>query len=140
MDSLAVTNIDDIYLKPYIQYYHSFLYYLLSLQPLLLKNQKVLSWSKHKFTSSVLPTDMTLYNGTGLKQIVILENLIPLQIANLTVIFQQKARKFVSQIYHSNKFTIGNTNTKICSRRMNNIQKQYHYIEVQVWDDECVRT
>ena len=23
---------------------------------------------------------------------------------------------------------------------MTNIQKQYHYIEVQVWDDECVRT
>ena len=21
---------------------------------------------------------------------------------------------------------------------MNNIEKQYHYIEVQVWDDECV--
>ena len=32
------------------------------------------------FTSSVLPTDLTLYNGTGLKQIVIIENLIPLQI------------------------------------------------------------
>ena len=23
---------------------------------------------------------------------------------------------------------------------MTNIQKEYHYIEVQVWDDECVRT
>lgn len=23
---------------------------------------------------------------------------------------------------------------------MNNIEKQYHYIEAQVWDDECVRT
>lgn len=23
---------------------------------------------------------------------------------------------------------------------MNNIEKQYHYIETQVWDDECVRT
>lgn len=32
------------------------------------------------FTSLVLPTDLTLYNGTGLKQIAIIENLIPLQI------------------------------------------------------------
>lgn len=23
---------------------------------------------------------------------------------------------------------------------MAHIEKQYHYIEVQVWDDECVRT